>query len=166
MPLRQIILASPETLSDMLLAAEDRYQDAEELLAQQRYDGCVYLLGFSAEMLLKYVCMRLRGLTPADPVKPALSALKHWMKHSSPTVSWIDYHDLPFFVRSIEALRLNIGRPLALGLQRELSARMIAGVYEEWIVDMRYRRSGISDLRAWQLLENAWWIKSNWIQLL
>jgi len=76
MPLRQIILASPETLSDMLLAAEDRYQDAEELLAQRRFDGCVYLLGSSAEMWLKAVCMRPRGLSPTDLVMPALPALK------------------------------------------------------------------------------------------
>lgn len=167
MPLRQIIKTSPnETLSDMLLAADDRYQDAEELLAQQRYDGCVYLLGFSAEMRLKYVCMRLRGLTLTDPVMPALSALRSWMKHNSPTILWTDYHDLSFFVRSIEALRSNMGRPLAPDLQRELNARMITGLHDEWIVDMRYRRSGITDPQAWQLLENAWWIKSNWIQLL
>jgi len=31
MPLRATIKASPETLSDMLLAAEDRYQDTANL---------------------------------------------------------------------------------------------------------------------------------------
>jgi hypothetical protein len=167
MPLRQTIQASSgETLSDMLLAANDRYQDAEELLAQRRYDGCVYLFGLSAEMWLKAVCMRLRGLTPADLVMPALSALKAWMKHNSPTVLWTDYHDLSFFVRSIEALRSDVGRPLVPDLRLELNTRMVAGLHDEWIVDMRYRRSGITDPQAWHLLENAWWIKSNWVQLL
>ncbi|MGD0539876.1 MAG: hypothetical protein ABSB33_00020 [Tepidisphaeraceae bacterium] len=150
----------------MLLAAEDRYQDAEELLAQRRYDGCVYLLGFSAEMWLKAVCMRLRGLTPADLVMPALPALRKLMKQIAPAVLFTDYHDLSFYVRSIEALRLDMLRPLAPDLQRELNAKMISVLYAEWIVDMRYRRSGRTEPQAWQSLESAWWIKSNWIQFL
>lgn len=166
MPLRQFIKSSNETLTDLLQAAEDRYKDAEELLAQGRLDGCVYFLGFSAEMWLKYVCMRLRGLTPADPVKPALGPLQKLMQQIAPSVACDGYHDLSFYVRSIEALRSGSGRPLAPDLQLELNSRMISGLHDEWIVDTRYRRSGILDPQAWQLLENVWWIKSNWIQLL
>jgi hypothetical protein len=42
MPLRVLIKASPETLSDILLAAEDRYREAEELIVLQKFDGAVY----------------------------------------------------------------------------------------------------------------------------
>ncbi len=166
MPLRQIVLASPETLSDMLLAAEDRYLDAEELLARHRFDGCVYLLGFSAEMWLKAACMRLRGLRPPAEVWSALVALKSFMRQIAPHVVFAGYHDLSFYVRCIEAIRLQQGRPLPSDLLRELHATIVGGLYEEWIVDMRYRRSGTTEPRAWRSLQRAWWIKSNWIQFL
>ena len=150
----------------MLLAAEDRYRDAEELLAQRRFDGCVYLLGFAAEMWLKAVCMRLRGLTPADQVMSALAALRKRMKQIAPGVLFTDYHDLLFYVRCIEALRADLNRPLPPDVQRELHTRMVSRLYDEWIVDMRYRRSGVTERKAWQSLDSAWWIKSNWIQFL
>jgi hypothetical protein len=165
MPIRQIIQASPETLSDMLLAAEDRYQDAEELLAQRRFDGCVYLLGFAAEMWLKAVCMRLRALGPAAPVLPALAALRGVMRQIAPAVSFANYHDLSFYVGCIEVLRSQQGRPLTSNIQSELHSKMVGDFYDEWIVDMRYRRLGLIEQQAWQSLESAWWIKSNWVQL-
>ena len=62
MPLRSLVKASPETLSDLLLAAEDRYGEAEDLLMHQRFDGSVYLFGYSCEMWMKAACLRLRGL--------------------------------------------------------------------------------------------------------
>ena len=50
MPLRSIVKAYPEMLSDMLLAAQDQYREAEDLLVQQQFDGCAYLFGYAAEM--------------------------------------------------------------------------------------------------------------------
>src|SRR5690242_15840363 len=88
MPLRNSILASPETLADMLLAADDRYQEAEDLLEHQRFDGCVYLFGYSAEMWLKAVCLRLRSIPPAGIVMSALPPLKKWMKAVAPQVTF------------------------------------------------------------------------------
>src|SRR5207237_3071418 len=97
MPLRQAILASPETLSDMLLAAEDRYREAEELLLDQEFDGAVYLLGYAAEMWLKATCLRLRGHGPTVQVKDTLGTLKAFMRNVAPSVPFSDYHDLSFF---------------------------------------------------------------------
>lgn len=71
MPLRNLITASPETLSDMLLAADDRYQEAEELLMQQRFDGCVYLLVLGSSYIGG--AMPVRRLSPARA--PAQSQL-------------------------------------------------------------------------------------------
>src|SRR5258708_36523023 len=99
MALRSLVKASPETLSDMLLAAEDRYQEGEDLLVQQRFDGSVYLFGYSCEMWLKAACLRLRGLGPTASVKSALPALKTWMKYKAPAVSFENYHDLSYLAR-------------------------------------------------------------------
>jgi hypothetical protein len=166
MPLRQLVTSSPENLSDMLLAAEDRYKDAEELLAQDRLDGCVYLLGFAAEMWLKAACMRLRGLGPADPVFAALTALKGFMKQVAPTIPFDGYHDLSFYVGCIRTLRSRQNRPLPGQFELELNTRMVRSLHQEWIVDMRYRRVNVTAPQAWEALEDTWWIKSNWLQLL
>ncbi len=166
MPLRATISASPETLTDILLAADDRYQEAEELLLSQRYDGCVYLLGYAAEMWLKAACLRLRGHGPLVQVMSALPTLKKWMKTISPTVPFADYHDLSFFSECLARLRAQQGRPLPVALETELRGRIATGLYDEWMVDMRYRRSALTAADAWSALLNAWWMKTNLVQLI
>jgi len=165
-PLRQAILASPETLSDVLVAADDRYREAEELLVGQHFDGCVYLLGYSVEMWLKSACLRLRNVPPFAAVKPVLGPLKSWMKGTAPHVPFTNYHDLAFLGQCVVHLRLAQGRPLAAALHAELQRRIIVGFHDEWIVDMRYRRAALTAAEAWAALDNAWWMKSNWTQLL
>ena len=165
MPLRALVRANPETLSDFLLAANDRYREAEELLLAQEYDGCVYLLGYAAEMWLKSACLRLRGLGPVDRVKDALPALKKAMKQIAPTVPFVDNHDLSYFVECVLHLRAYWGRPLPLDLERELRQQVSMALHEEWTVEMRYRRSALTAPDAWAALLNAWWIKGNWTQL-
>jgi hypothetical protein len=165
MPLRASIQASPETLSDLLLAAEDRYQEGEDLLMQQRFDGCVYLFGYATEMWLKVVCLQLRGHGPRTAVKAALPTLKHWMKLNVPHVPFVDYHDLAYFAECASRLRANQGRPLTWAVESELQSRITNGFYLEWIVDMRYRRSSLKAADAWNALSNVWWVKSNWTSL-
>lgn len=166
MPLRVIIKNAPETLSDVLLAAEDRYLDAEELLVAQRYDGAVYLLGYAVEMWLKVVCLRLRGIGPVDELKGALPPLKSWgSRQAVPPIPFGDYHDLSFFAECIVRLRSDQHRPLPPLLSSELQAQVVNGLYAERIVDMRYRRSGLTSSDAWTALSNAWWVKCNWISL-
>jgi len=148
----------------MQLAAKDRCRDAEELFLRQRFDGCVYLLGFAAEMWLKIVCMTLNPLGSKfdDDVMTAMKKLKQSMRQRTPAVKCKDFHDLEFFVRCIEELRLRKGDPLPPPRQTELRSRMIQGIYEEWIVDMRYRRSNLTEVDAQSALENVWWIQSTW----
>lgn len=165
MPLRLMVQASPETLSDMLLAADDRYNEAEELLVQQRFDGAAYLLGYAAEMRLKATCLRLRGHGPTTQVWSALPPLKAWMRTVAPTVRFTNYHDLAFFAECVGQLRVHGGRPLPTYLGAELRSQVINGLHAEWIVDMRYRRSGLTGPDAWSVLLNAWWVRSNWVSL-
>jgi hypothetical protein len=150
----------------MLVAAEDRYREAEELLVNHEFDGAVYLLGYSAEMWLKAACMRLRGHGPLTPVKGTLAPLKNWMRSASPSVTFSDCHDLSYFSECIVALRLSQGRPLVGTLLTDLRLQIANGLYFEWIVDMRYRRSGLSAVDGWLALSQAWWIKHNWAKLL
>ena len=165
MPLRAIIKSSPETISDMILAADDRYLEAEELLLLHQYDGSVYLFGYAAEMWLKAACFRMRAIGPNEHVKEALGPLKQWMKQSAPTVQFTDFHDLSFYANCIWELRAAQGRPLSIVLSTEMRVRIVAGLYEEWIVDMRYRRAGLVVDDAWNAMQSAWWMKTNWTDL-
>ena len=165
MPLRNLIRSSPETLSDMLLAAEDRYRDAEELLVQERFDGCVYLLGYASEMWLKSACLRLQSHRPSVQVKAALPPLKSYMKLTAAHVPFTDYHDMAFFAACIAHLRIQQGRALPVAVARELQSRVVNGLHPEWMVDMRYRRCGLTAADAWSALLNAWWVKTNWSSL-
>ncbi|HEY8751239.1 MAG TPA: hypothetical protein VIM11_24860 [Tepidisphaeraceae bacterium] len=166
MPLRNFIKAYPESISDMLVAADDRYQEAEELLLQHKFDGCVYLLGYSAEMWLKVACLRLRSLGPNVQVKAALGPLKSWMRQTAPQVPQADFHDLAFLAAAVAQLRIHQGRPLPLPVATELQSRVVNGLYPEWLVDMRYRRSGLAAVDAWAALVNTWWLKQNWMSLI
>jgi hypothetical protein len=165
MPLRAIVLASPETLADIVLAADERYTEAEELLLLGRYDACVYLLGYAVEMWLKAACFRLRGISPSTPVKPALPALKKWLKVVVPAIVPLDYHDLSFWSECAIQLRAHAGRPMPPATIVELRDTICTGLHEEWIVEMRYRRCGLNAADAWKALEQAWWMKSNWVHL-
>src|SRR5580658_5603332 len=123
MPLRSLISTSLETISDFVLAAQDRYEEAETLLQNDQFDGAVYLLGYAAEMWLKVSCLRLQQLRPSDPVRPALAPLRRKMRQIAPAVGFTDYHDLSFFAQAVIALRKNLNRPLALVYEQELQSR-------------------------------------------
>ncbi len=147
----------------MQLAAKDRCQDAEELFLQQRFDGCVYLAGFTAEMWLKVICVMLSPFgSRRDDVMTALKKLKRGMKQMVPALECKDFHDLGFFVRCIEELRLKRGDPLPPSQQTGLRSRIVQGIFDEWVVDMRYRRSNLTEVKAESVLENVWWIQSRW----
>lgn len=165
MALRAIVKNSPETLSDLLLAAQDRYLEGEELLLQHRFDGSVYLFGYAAEMWLKAACLRLRAIGPTGHVKSALGPLKQWMKQSAPGVNFTDFHDLSFYANCIWELRAALGRPLSIVLSTEMRVRIVDGLHEGWIVDMRYRRAGLAVDDAWNAMQSAWWLKTKWIDL-
>ena len=166
MPLRTQVKASPERLSDLILAADDRYADAEELLLSGRFDAAVYLFGYAAEIWLKAAAMKLRGLGPTSLAKAALGPLKSYMAANAPLVAFTDYHDLSFLVECVTHLRASSGRPLPPVLEAELRLQLIAGVHAEWIIDMRYRRSNVSAAEAWPVLVHVWWLKLNWPSLI
>jgi hypothetical protein len=165
MPLRATIIASPETLSDMLLAAEDRYREGEELLLAQEFDGCVYLFGYSVEMWLKAACMQLRGANATVGVMTVLPTLKPLLRFLTPGITRFDYHDLSLLAACVIWLRNAAGRPLSTAMLTALQVHVINGIYAEWMVDMRYRRSGLVATDAWAALQNAWWARNNWTQL-
>ena len=72
MPLRSLLEPTPETVNDLVLAAEERYWDAYELAVQGRAFAAIYVAGFTAEMLLKVAGFRFDGAAPGDAIQPRL----------------------------------------------------------------------------------------------
>ena len=56
MLLRRRIQSTPETVQDFELAAEQRFWDGMQLLVSGHLFAGIYLLGYTAEILLKLAC--------------------------------------------------------------------------------------------------------------
>ena len=72
---RAILEASPETVQDMEMSAQQRLDEAMVLYVAERHHTAIYIAGLSAEMYLKTACFFLGGAGPANPVGALLAPL-------------------------------------------------------------------------------------------
>jgi hypothetical protein len=165
MTYRDQILSSPETLSDLDWAAEQRYRDAEELLHRSRYAGAVYLLGLASEMWLKLACFRLRGATPSTTVDAVLAPAAKWMNVNAPGIDREAYHSLAFWAEYLMRVRASTGSPLPAHLTGELRHHVVRRLYEDWKIDMRYRSIPVSQFQARRVYHDVAWVRHNWPKL-
>lgn len=117
------VLANPETLQDFELAAQDRYWEGLELLLAGRDAGGVYLLGYTAEMLLKLASFRLESVKPTDTIKPRLAPVRNWMKQTCPGIDYEGFDSLVFWATYLRAKRRQQGRPLDPLTESQLAQR-------------------------------------------
>jgi hypothetical protein len=164
MPLRFLLEPTPETVNDLVLAAEERYWDAYELAVQGRPFAAIYLAGFSVEMLLKAAGFRFDGAAPGDPIQARLGPAKTYGSVRFPAVNHESYHSLRFWTAFLEHKRADAGRPLDAAVLLELRRRTDRA-HETWWVSMRYRPSAAVALVARTemlgLLEDVDWILKN-----
>ena len=157
-------LTNPETLQDFELAAQDRYWEGLELMVAGREPGGVYLLGYTAEMLLKLASFRLESVRPTDPVKPRLAPVRQWMKQTCPGIDSEGFHSLVFWATYLRTKRRQQGRPLDPLTESQLAERTRC-LYAVWTVEMRYRslRRPASDWRS--AYDSVEWIRENYLRL-
>lgn len=165
MTLRDQILSSPETLSDLDWAAEQRYRDAEELFVRMRYTGAVYLFGLASEMWLKLACFRVRGATPSTPVDAVLAPAARWMKLNAPGVDRESYHSLLFWAEYLLRARSSAAAALPALMSGQLRHHVISRLYEDWRIDMRYRSVPVSHSHARRVYHDVAWVRQNWPRL-
>lgn len=169
MTLRDKIIASPETLSDVVWAAEQRFRDGEELLTAHRHVGAVYLLGLASEMWLKAACFRLRGARPADRLFAQLGPAKAWMsgellRLGRPSVSNEAYHSLLFWAEMLLLLRSR-KTPLSKTMAGQLRHHVIVRLYSDWKIDLRYSAIPLSAHDALRVYNDTSWLRATWQQL-
>jgi len=165
MTLRRQILSSPEIVSDLASAAEQRFREAEHLLRGGRFVGAVYLFGLACEMWLKLACFRFRGATPVTRVDSQLGPAKAWMAGRAPFISPEKYHSLCFWAEFLILLRTVEGSGMHSLWAGELRHHVVNRLYQDWKIDMRYRSPTISKRQAWRVYNDVAWVRQVWQDL-
>jgi len=97
LPLRQRLEAVPETVQEFDLAAAQKNREGAALVAAGYNGAGIYLLGYSAEMLLKNAYFRYTGASWADRVGPRLGSALTAGRILIPLVPHEGYHSLRFW---------------------------------------------------------------------
>jgi len=141
--LRTLLQSTTETVQDLILAAEERYWEALELMVQGHPFVGIYLAGYTAEMLLKTAAFRFDGARPGDFVAPRLAPAKHYGNSFFPHVAFESAHSLRFWAAFLEQKRAAAGNPLPNSLAIELNQR-VDRMHTTWWVSMRYRSAAVA----------------------
>jgi len=153
-----------ELLQDFELAAEERFLDAQELLARGHGTGAAYLVGYVAEMLLKHAVFRFDGARPGDRVHPRLYPTKKWAQKALPGLAFTNFHDIWFWAHVLRKKRADRGRALSLPVAQNLM-RIAYRLSRAWAVDLRYFGFEVTVDFANRSFEDVAWLKKNQAEL-
>lgn len=143
-----------ETVQEMSLAATQRLKDAMILFAEGRYHTAIYIGGLAAEMLLKTACFFLGGATPADDVRALMTQVKQY--NPPYKKDWESGHGLWFWSQELLGRRRRKAK-LTPGRFRNV----MAALYNDWFIEMRYRAGRATDRQAAAFLQNVEWLAEN-----
>lgn len=161
MPLRQRLEAVPETVQEFDLAAAQKHQEGAALVTAGYNGAGIYLLGYSAEMLLKNVYFRYTGASWADRVGPRLGAAQAAGKIRIPLVPHEGYHSLRFWASLLRETRRFQRRPLPPLLDAQFVSRT-RRLHQNCWIGARYRRDRATGLEAATVRGDADWLQKNY----
>lgn len=164
MAIRHRISGSAETIQDYELAAEDRYWDGMELLVAGHTVGGLYLLGFAAEMWLKYAYFRFTGARPGDPARSHFGPARSHARQLLPSIPAEGYHSLAFWAGLLRETRQLRSRAWPTDFDASFVQRC-RRAYGNWLVDMRYRRIAIEQADVRSLYDDVSWIRTHRVRL-
>ncbi|HEX8201853.1 MAG TPA: hypothetical protein VF590_15360 [Isosphaeraceae bacterium] len=154
-------LSQPDRIRAFEGAARNRFEEAE-LLAQHGHRlTAIYLYGYSVEILMKAVCFRLdgRGITEElDEAYRRSVVLKAETVHG---IRIHGLHDIVGWARlmvQFKALQKPDTNPAFL--RRFVSEA--AAIARNWVPDMRYRATVVSERELEEVREAATWIRDNY----
>ena len=128
-------VSTDETIHNFRRAAGARYAEGSWLATHGDRLASIYLLGYSAEMLLKAAFFRLEGYGPGDPLplKSAPAYARSWGLAGPRNL-----HDLPWWATLLVERRKLDGRPYPLAFSSSLVAN-VNHTYRNWREYLRYR---------------------------
>ena len=164
MTLRFELAQYPETIQEFELAAQQKYDEALELMVAGKGSAGIYLMGYVAEMLLKNAYFRFMGLRPADLIGPRLGPARTQGRVLVPEISSEGYHNLHFWALLLIRTRCKIGRLLPI----ELGNRLIhctRRLCQHWWVGMRYRYDRCDTRHVETVFSDVNWLRDHYLRL-
>lgn len=156
-------LASQETIRDMLLASNARYDEGLALLAAGYRDGGIYLLGYTAEMILKTSFCRVEPtVSPDVEVRSRFSiAERHWERATGQLPPRAYEHNLKFWEFVLAPERAARRKPsLGIMVSQTLS-KCVQIVAENWDVKIRYQSGGATTQESESVRDAVRWMHDN-----
>lgn len=164
MPLRQRLEAVPETVQEFDLAAAQKNREGAALVAAGYNGAGIYLLGYSAEMLLKNAYFRYTGASWADRVGPRLGSALTAGRILIPLVPHEGYHSLRFWASLLRETRRFQRRPLPPLLDAPFISRT-RRLHQSCWIGARYRRDQATGMEAATVQGDAAWVQQNYSAL-
>jgi hypothetical protein len=164
MQLRARLSQSPETISDFVVAAEQKFWEGLELVTSERVGAGIYLLGYAAEMWLKAAAFRFDGASPADFVQPRLVPARIWLSLQPESIPHESFHSVIFWLRYLLARRRVARRMLPATIRGELEHR-VRRIYGIWWVEMRYRGDQALDHEGERVYRDVAWLRDQFVTI-
>ena len=164
MTLRRRLEAVPETIQEFDFASVQKYREGISLIAAGHSGGGIYLLGYSAEMLLKNAYFRYTGASIADRVQPRLAPALAAGRLYLPAVSHESYHSLRFWALLLREVRCRQRRPLPTLVDASFTARTRRLHQTAWI-GMRYRQDQATAQEAQNVQSDVAWLHQHYLEL-
>lgn len=158
--LRRRVLAHPERLQDLELAAEAKLKEGRVLRSHGLDDGAIYLLGFTAEMVLKFAFFRYNKEPLSREVRPLLRPARHRAGKLIPRVNDDRYHSILFWGMLLRKQRRLDGYRWAETFDHGF-VRAIRRIHQNWTIEMRYQSGNGTETEAKNVEDEVAWLFRN-----
>ncbi|MGI4792345.1 MAG: hypothetical protein ACRYFS_26255 [Janthinobacterium lividum] len=156
-------MASTETIDDMLLASNARYDEGLALLHAGYRDGGIYLLGYAAEMILKTSFCRVEPTVRLSiEVRSRFGVAEgHWTRMTGQPPTRDYEHNLRFW-EYVLPLERSARRKPALGIMvSQTLSKCVQVVDANWAVKMRYQTGNATPQEAENVRDAVGWMRNN-----
>jgi hypothetical protein len=153
---RAVLDATPETVQEINLSAERRLRESLELFVHNHPHSAIYLGGLAAEMFLKGACFMVGGAALGTPVAGLLNAVRPARYRPPFAADFEAGHGLWFW--SQELLQRRRARSLR---SPNRFLQVLAALYNDWYISMRYRPGSATSTEAAVFLMNVEWLATN-----
>jgi hypothetical protein len=164
MQLRRRLELQPETISDFAASADQKYWEGLELVLAGHRGSGIYLMGYTAEMILKIACFRFDGAATTDLIGPRLGPVRTRMRSHPGNIPSEGYHSLRFWCEYLRYRRATVGRSLDSNLDG-LLVHHVKRIYCSWWVEMRYRPDSASTDDVRRMFSDVKWLRENQLVL-
>ncbi|HZW35187.1 MAG TPA: hypothetical protein VFF52_30980 [Isosphaeraceae bacterium] len=154
---------SPDSVNRLQRAAEQRVEDANWLMAQNRFLAALYFFGYSVEMVLSAAYFRSAGFSPNMPIdrdtrQRRMAKARQLMMTTGQPLMEGDPHPLVGWARFLEWQRSALRELTAREVQLVKEAIRNAGlVYKHWRPELRYKTTQVMPDQIQEVRRAAIW---------